>query len=158
MHQVWPSASSPHPSTLPAHTTNGRDQTVEHSTLAHAEPLGIPFSSQCARTADSLTRSQAYQSSNICLQKAYSSRPSRPFNLCEDRPIYSRHTLAHTAYHTLSYAGFRRPVRNTALNSIEYLDGSQIDCSCLLSTLPSPFHVVGKPIWKAQPPKKRRQA
>ena len=65
MHQVWPSASNPHPSTLPAHTTNGQDQTVEHSTLAHAEPLGIPFSSQCARTADSLTRSQARQSSNM---------------------------------------------------------------------------------------------
>lgn len=81
MHQVWPSASNPHPSTLPAHTTNGRDQTVEHSVLAHTELLGLPFSSRYVRLADSSTRSRANQSSNR-FAEAYSRWHCHPFNLC----------------------------------------------------------------------------
>lgn len=63
-----------------------------------------------------------------------------------------------TAYHTLSYAGFSRPVRNTVSNSIGYLSGSQIIHSCLSMTLPSPFHKVGKPSREVAPRKRCREA
>lgn len=161
MHQVWPSASSPHPSTLLAHVTKGRDQTVEHNKLAHVELLGSPFSSQCARTADSLTRSRVHQSSNRCAKGVLELAEPAFQPLRGDRPTYSDCMLAHTAYHALAHTGFSSLYGiqyKTVHNTIVYLDGPQIECGFPLSTLPSPFHVVGKTIWEAQPCEKRRQA
>ena len=73
------------------------------------------------------------------------------------RPIYSSRMLAHTVYHTPVCAGFRRPVQNTAYSSPVCLGGSQTIDSILSVALPSPFHVVGKPVWEVQPTKERRE-
>lgn len=87
--------------------------------------------------------------------ETYYGKPRLPFQLHQQanllRPCTCMHSLPHTCV-----CRFQQPVQNTVFIGNEHLSGSQITVSFLAVTLPSPFHVVGKPISKPKPTKKRR--